>query len=214
MIVVGGSTYNVAGFEQVNAEASSGGIYWSNADPWPQGFGVFDLAKMVWTDSFDPSAGPYTTPKVVTEYYLNNPRYPDSLLQDPTLRDWFKVSQSSDNTTTTSHPGPGSSVSHHSNTGAIAGGVVGGVSGVVLVAVIVWLVLRHQKRRRRSQGICKPAKEGGLRKAELDASKEEYVQGSVAEMLDVSGQKSRIMYGEADGRPIHEMESGRPELST
>ena len=211
MIVVGGSTYTVAGFEQVNAEASSGGIYWSNADPWPQGFGVFDLAKMVWTDSYDPSAGPYTTPKVVKEYYLNNPRYPDSLLQDPTLRDWFKVSQSSYNTTTP-HPGPRSSVSH-SNKGAIAGGVVGGVSGVVLVAVIVWLVLRHQKRRRQSQGICEPAKERGIWKAELDASKEEYVQGSVAEMLDGSGQKSRVLYGEADGRPIHEMESGRPELS-
>jgi hypothetical protein len=205
MIVVGGSVFTVAGFESINAEPEGEGIYWSNADPWPQGLGVFDLTEMVWADSYDPSAGPYVTPKVVKEYYLNNPRYPDSLLQDPKLRDWFKVPQSSINTT---NPRPDSGSSKgSSNTSAIAGGVVGGVLAVVLVAVVVWLVLRHRKKGEQSQG-------EDFRKSELETPKQDYAQGSMAEMPDTFGQWGRMGHKEADGRPVHEMEGGRPELST
>jgi hypothetical protein len=212
MIVVGGSTFTVAGFESINAEAEGEGIYWSNADPWPQGLGVFDLTEMVWAESYDPSAGPYATPKVVKEYYIHNPRYPDSLLHDPTLRDWFKVPQSSNNTTTP-RPDSGSSKGS-SNTGAIVGGVIGGVLVILLVAGISWLVLRHGKKRKQRQG--QGESQGGekFRRAELEALKKGYPQGNTAEMPDASGQWGRMGHQEADGRPMYEMEGGRPELST
>lgn len=212
MIVVGGSIFTVAGLESINAESEGEGIYWSNADPWPQGLGVFDLTEMVWADSYDPSAGPYVTPKVVKEYYLNNPRYPDSVLQDSTLRDWFKVPQSSSNTTIP-RPDSGSSKGS-SNTGAIAGGVVGGVLAVLLVVVIVCLVLRHRKKRQQSLGKGEPHQGEEFRKAELETPEQNYAQGSIAEMPDTFGQWDRMGHNEADGRPVHEMEGGKPELAT
>ena len=92
MIVVGGTVQTVADANTVNAESEAQGTYLSSVDPWPQGLGVFDLSDMAWAGSYNASAGPYITPAIVKDYYAANARYPDSLLKDATLRDWFKVS--------------------------------------------------------------------------------------------------------------------------
>lgn len=39
------------------------------ADPWTQGIGVFDMTNLVWRDSYNASARPYTVPTIVKQYY-------------------------------------------------------------------------------------------------------------------------------------------------
>ena len=74
MIVVGG---------QVANDGSS-----SIPDPWSQGIGVFDLSAMEWSDSYDPSAPAYVTPKTVKSYIEANGRFPSSW-DHPTVEAWF-----------------------------------------------------------------------------------------------------------------------------
>ena len=105
------------------------------------------MTDMVWKDSYDAGAGPYTTPSMVKQYYVSNTRYPSSVLADPELRSWFMKE--------TDHTSPGSSstpksTTHKSNTGAIAGGVVGGVLGLALLMGIIWWIVRKNKRGNRS----------------------------------------------------------------
>jgi hypothetical protein len=54
MIVVGGYT-------DLSADPSP--------DLWSQGIGVFDLSSMSPRSSYDPKAGPYNTPGIVTDWY-------------------------------------------------------------------------------------------------------------------------------------------------
>lgn len=38
-------------------------------DPIAQGLEIFDLTEMTWSSQYDANALPYTTPKVVKDYY-------------------------------------------------------------------------------------------------------------------------------------------------
>ena len=82
MISVGGVVFKSG--TTANAFATAGGI----ADPWDQGFGVFDLTDMEWKSSYDADAGPYVSPNSVKSYSQQNGRYP-SQWDDPTIEDWF-----------------------------------------------------------------------------------------------------------------------------
>ena len=57
------------------------------ADPWDNGFGVFDLTDMEWKPLFDPNAGDYVTPDVVKSYYQQNGQYPS--WTDSNVKNWF-----------------------------------------------------------------------------------------------------------------------------
>jgi hypothetical protein len=48
-----------------------GGYPDPHPDPWSQGIGVFDLPSMSPRSSYDPKAGPYSTPGIVTDWYKN-----------------------------------------------------------------------------------------------------------------------------------------------
>ncbi len=52
---------------------------WS-IDNAPQGLGIFDLTEMTWGSSYDASAAPYTTPRIVKDWYSKNdlPAFNDS----------------------------------------------------------------------------------------------------------------------------------------
>lgn len=65
MIVVGGVTANIGDNDL-------------RKDPWNQGLGVFDLTKLEWQASYDPSAEPYKTPGIVKDYISANGQYPTS----------------------------------------------------------------------------------------------------------------------------------------
>ena len=40
-----------------------------DADPFPQGLGIFNMVNLSWAQSFYSDAGPYTAPDVVKEWY-------------------------------------------------------------------------------------------------------------------------------------------------
>jgi hypothetical protein len=44
---------------------------WADPDPFPQGFGIFDLADSVWKSDFTADAGEYEPPQAVKEFYQN-----------------------------------------------------------------------------------------------------------------------------------------------
>jgi len=48
-----------------------GGYTDPSPDPWSQGIGVFDLSSMSPRTSYDPKAGSYNTPGIVTDWYNN-----------------------------------------------------------------------------------------------------------------------------------------------
>ena len=83
MISVGGVVME-SGITE-DAFAVVGGI----ADPWHQGFGVFDMTDMEWKSSFNPNAGSYVTPDSIKSYSQSNGQYPASW-DDNTVEDWFK----------------------------------------------------------------------------------------------------------------------------
>ncbi|KAI0539548.1 hypothetical protein GGR58DRAFT_499986 [Xylaria digitata] len=58
IIVVGGQSIWPDGPESLN-----------DPDPWPQGIGVFDLQNLDWSDSYQPDAMKYQTPRVVDDWY-------------------------------------------------------------------------------------------------------------------------------------------------
>ena len=63
MVITGGEVVNVA-----SANARNGSYGWPMPDPWQQGIGIFDLSDMVWKDSYNVDATPYTTPKSIRSY--------------------------------------------------------------------------------------------------------------------------------------------------
>lgn len=62
MILIGGSS--PIQFKDNTMEAWNG-----TADPWAQGIGVFDMTNLVWRDSYNANAQPYTVPKIIKQYY-------------------------------------------------------------------------------------------------------------------------------------------------
>lgn len=58
------------------------------ADPWDNGFGVFDMVDLEWKSSFDPSADAYVTPDVVKSAIKQQGFYPSSWT-DNTVEKWY-----------------------------------------------------------------------------------------------------------------------------
>lgn len=42
---------------------------WTDADPYPQGIGIFDLTESVWKEDFDARAAQYEPPGMVRAFY-------------------------------------------------------------------------------------------------------------------------------------------------
>lgn len=82
MISVGGVVFDRS--TSSDAFAVIGGT----ADPWDNGFGVFDMVDLEWKSSFDPSADTYVTPGVVKQNIQQNGFYP-SAWTDNTVEKWF-----------------------------------------------------------------------------------------------------------------------------
>lgn len=57
-------------------------------DPWRQGLGIFDLTTLEWKSSYDPSAEPYQSPRMIKESIANDGQYPSSW-DSPTVEGWF-----------------------------------------------------------------------------------------------------------------------------
>lgn len=82
MISVGGVVF------ESNTPAISFQVVGGTADPWDNGFGVFDMVELEWKSSFDPSAAAYVTPNVVKQGIQQNGFYP-STWTDSTVEKWF-----------------------------------------------------------------------------------------------------------------------------
>lgn len=82
MISVGGVVFDRS--TSVDAFNVVGG----RADPWNNGFGVFDMVELEWKSSFDPSAAAYVTPDVVKSNIQQNGYYPSDW-KDSTVEKWF-----------------------------------------------------------------------------------------------------------------------------
>lgn len=134
---------------------------------------------MEWASLYDANALPYVSPKVVKDYYQNNPQYPS--WSSSQIETWFtqrgestdssravrcrcehtnheKKDTANTNANTNSNSKANSSSvtpkenpSDKSNVAAIAGGTVGGVVGILLlVGLLIW-VLRERRRRRQAR---------------------------------------------------------------
>ena len=89
---------NVAGNRQMisvggvvvdrSTSVDSFNVVGGRADPWDNGFGVFDMVELEWKSSFDPSAAAYVTPGVVKSNIQQNGFYPSDW-QDSTVEKWF-----------------------------------------------------------------------------------------------------------------------------
>lgn len=177
MIVVGGLVVNT---EDYNANNDAG--YVSSTDPWGSGIGVFDLNEMEWRDGFDPNAGPYKTPSMVSDYYASNPAYP-STWDDPFIKDWFEGTPKS---ASGSASNSGGSNSSGSNTGAIAGGVVGGIIGIALIAAGVFWLMKRSRPERKQQ--VPDEKAATWEKAELSVDPASSNHAKIAEVFESGGE--------------------------
>jgi hypothetical protein len=113
-----------------------------NSDNFTQGIKVFDLTKMQWTNSWDPSLPEYETPEVVNEYTSSAGKNPASW-DMPELQAIFNGSGPAKSSGAS---GSGSK-SSKSNIGAIVGGVVGGVLGLALIGLIAFYLLYWKNRK-------------------------------------------------------------------
>jgi hypothetical protein len=82
MISVGGVVFD----RSTSADAFN--VVGGRADPWNNGFGVFDMVDLEWKSSFDPSADAYVTPDVVKSKIEQNGFYPSDWT-DSTVEWWF-----------------------------------------------------------------------------------------------------------------------------
>jgi hypothetical protein len=57
-------------------------------DTWTHGLGVFDMSAFAWKDSYDASAAPYVTPKIVKDDYMSAGMFPPQW-NDATVQSWF-----------------------------------------------------------------------------------------------------------------------------
>ncbi|KAK2064179.1 kelch repeat protein [Colletotrichum caudatum] len=112
-----------------------------DADPFPQGVGVFDLTDLKWKDEYNADAPSYDSPEAIKIWYnegnLASVQYSEGV--DGLMRSGASGSSffGSDD------PGSGST-----NFGAIAGGVVGGVAGIALVGLAAFCLTRRRKHKR------------------------------------------------------------------
>lgn len=114
-------------------------------DPWPQGVGVYDLAALSWSDSFDADAEPYVTPDVIKANYEANGMFPSAWTESD-VSGWF-AQPNERQTGTSSAPANDEGQRGKSPAGAIAGGVVGGLAALAIIARIVWYLRRRSRRR-------------------------------------------------------------------
>lgn len=82
MIIVGGVVFD----RSTSPDAFS--VVGGRADPWDNGFGVFDMTELEWKSEFDPSAGPYVTAESIKQDIQQNGFYPSDWT-DSTVKKWF-----------------------------------------------------------------------------------------------------------------------------
>ena len=82
MISIGGVVFDRS------TSADSFLVTGGRADPWDNGFGVFDMVGLEWKSSFDPSAAPYVTPDIIKQDIRQNGFYPSDWT-DSTVEKWF-----------------------------------------------------------------------------------------------------------------------------
>ena len=83
MVIVGGQIVDPKYADTASATDNTLG-----PDPWPKGFGIFDLSALEFTSKYDSSAAPYVTPEVVKSHIKENGQYPASW-SDPVVQTWF-----------------------------------------------------------------------------------------------------------------------------
>lgn len=83
---------------------------------------------------------------------VNGPTSLSSVTSTSTSIYFYPSSKSSFFPTASGTPTATSSSSKSNNAGAIAGGVVGGVIGLVGIGLLIFLILRHQKKKRSEYG--------------------------------------------------------------
>ena len=83
MISIGGVVFDRD--TSIDAFKTVGG----RADPWDNGFGVFDMVHLEWKSSFDPSAGAYVTPNTIKASIKQNGYYPSDWTDSKNAEKWF-----------------------------------------------------------------------------------------------------------------------------
>lgn len=154
MVSVGGL---VVTEESVNYGEASG------PDPWPQGFGIFDLSAMEWSASYNSSAASYITPQLIKSYVQEKGRLPPSWA-NPTVESWFTDKGVTSSHAPSSSGGPKANKASSSNTAAIAGGVVGGLVALMLIVAAIWFL----RRRRGGTKADQENRESSIEKSGLD----------------------------------------------
>lgn len=132
-------------------------------DPWTKGLGIFDMTTLSWTNAYDAAAPAYEQPSLVSQFYVNNSRYPISW-GDPELQSIFttpngiaNVSRGSNGGSHSSNGGNNGSNSGDNNTSSITitsrvvDGAVGGVIGSIAVLAIISLLIQRRYKRKGKQ---------------------------------------------------------------
>ncbi|KAF9640839.1 putative kelch repeat protein [Lasiodiplodia theobromae] len=203
-VSVGGTDNNVETAER-----------WTDADPWKQGLGVFDMTEMRWTASYDADAAAYEVPSVVREWYQGGDAEPE-WSSDSVKALFANVTRT---TASSSTPSASSTVSLSSSsgstnhTGAIVGGVVGGLCGLALIGLAFFLLRRHRSRKQQTPAIATNVKAAGHYPHELSAGQER-MELPVQEVKEMEGDYGVQKFGavKKDQQPV-EMEGTPGEVA-
>ncbi|KAN0071311.1 hypothetical protein V8E54_010742 [Elaphomyces granulatus] len=185
----GGHTCSIIGKRQM---LSIGGTYLEHGslevqdDPWPSSLGIFDMTTLNWTNTYDAAASAYERPSLVSQFYVNNSRYPVEW-DDPELESIFAspngtatTNVPSGNSSNSTRPGittngttnapTGSSGSNGVTGGIVVGSVIGGIAALAIVALLIfWRLCRYKRKEKRSRNQVElPA---GRNPAELPAGR-------------------------------------------
>lgn len=118
-------------------------------DPWKQGLGIYDMTELKWTDSYNPYAAQYESPKEVADWYeqggMNTITWCDSLKELFVNSSSGTYGMAANSTSTTEPDG-----SRFKKTGIIVGSTIGGVVFLVITSALVFLIIRWRRRRRES----------------------------------------------------------------
>ncbi|KAL8632441.1 hypothetical protein Q9189_001816 [Teloschistes chrysophthalmus] len=165
-------------------------------DPIRHGLQIFDLTAMKWSDRYDANAAPYTTPRVVKDWYQKNGTS-SAQWDDTRVREFFRVSAGSSTSTNNTSPKP-TPRPHRTPAGAIAGGVVGGLALLsILIALLYWFLLRRRRRQAQRPHISDPYK------ADMAYA---HIPSEDGRRFEADG---KAMAWEADGRPRMELDGKR-----
>ena len=155
----------------VNPTTSSYQTAYNDPDPFWEGIKIFDMAKLQWTNYFNASAAPYTTPSAVTAHYAAGLRYPskwgsndlESLFKEPTVNSSASAKHSASASPRLGNQNKANRVA------AVVGGAVGGVTAMLVSFALVLLARKRasQTTRKRNESMQPPtSRHGDLRSVE------------------------------------------------